>query len=175
MDILVRTAVVSDAAAVASIDLRGWQTAYADIISPDFLAALPLDKITESWTAGISAGTMSDGGRIFVAEFDRKVLGWMTCGASRDEDAPSDVGELHGVYVDPQAWGQGIGSALMAECLTQLRSQGYCRATLWVFADNDSTRGWYERQGWRPDGTESLFPIAGTELPVVRYELPLTT
>ena len=131
-------------------------------------------SITESWTAGITAGAMSDGGRIFVAECDGIVLGWMTCGGSRDEDASSDVGELHGVYVDPQAWGKGIGSALMKECLAQLRSQGYARATLWVFAANDSTRNWYERQGWRPDGTESSFPIAGTELPVVRYERSLS-
>jgi ribosomal protein S18 acetylase RimI-like enzyme len=166
---VVRRAILADAAAIASIHVRGWQSAYQGIIPDSYLAALSIDDRTRTWGESIAAGATPDGGTIFVAESDNAVLGWMTCGPSRDASAPAGTGELHGIYIDPLTWGHGIGTALMESCLEELRSRGFVRATLWVLTENVAARRWYENRGWSRDGTEASFEIAGSELSELRY------
>ena len=47
------------------------------------------------------------------------------------------------LYVAPEAFDRGIGSALFAE-VRQQRPDGF---TFWVFQENDQARGFYERRG----------------------------
>ena len=169
MTLKVRAGVEADAPAVASIHVRAWQLAYAGIVNANYLAALSIDERTQTWAAGIRQGQMPDGGRIFVAELDGVVAGWMTCGASRDEGANDHTGELHGIYVDPNLQGRGVGGALMRTCVDELRGAGFTRATLLVLTLNVAARRWYEGQGWEFDGTEAYFEIPGQELAEVRY------
>ena len=175
MSVLVRPAVEADAGAIASIHVRGWQAAYKGIVPAAYLAGLSIEERTRTWAAGISAGAMPDGGNIYVAESDGAVLGWLTCGPSRDEGAPAGVGELHGIYVDPEIWGAGAGSALMDFCVGELRVRGYTHATLWVLADNVAARAWYERRGWAFDGTHTTFTVAGQELDECRHARSLSS
>ena len=46
-----------------------------------------------------------------------------------------------------------IGKLLLARAVDELRAAGADAATLWVFAANAPSIGFYEAQGWRPDGT----------------------
>jgi GNAT superfamily N-acetyltransferase len=48
--------------------------------------------------------------------------------------------------VRPEAWGRGLARAALD------RAQG--PRTLWVLADNDRARGFYEHLGWAPSGRE---------------------
>jgi putative acetyltransferase len=50
---------------------------------------------------------------------------------------------LTNLYVAPEAFGRGIGSALLAE-VKQQRPGGF---TFWVFQENEHARGSYERRG----------------------------
>ena len=169
MEIQIRRAVITDAPAIASIHVRGWQAAYVGIVPTEHLDALSIPARTATWAASIEAGGTPDGGEIYVAEMGGVVVGWLTCGASRDVGAPVHVGELHGIYVDPDIWGEGVGLALMDACIAELRAKGFRRATLWVLAENDAARSWYERRGWSFDGTETVFSVAGHDLQEVRY------
>ena len=173
MTVVVRSAIDADAVAIASIHVRAWQAAYAGIIPTEYLDALSIPARTATWTASLEAGGTPDGGEIHVAEVGGAVVGWLTCGPSRDDGAPAHVGELHGIYVDPDFWGVGVGLALMDLCIEELRAKGFSSATLWVLTDNHAARAWYERRGWVFDGAEAVFAVAGLDLQEVRYSRDL--
>ncbi len=72
------------------------------------------------------------------------------------------VGELNGLYLDPDCWSRGVGSVLLGAAERGLREAGFSRAVLWTIAAYERTRI-YERLGWRPDGAKKQHR-AGPEL-----------
>jgi ribosomal protein S18 acetylase RimI-like enzyme len=77
------------------------------------------------------------------------VVGFASCGESRDAVGE---GELYAIYALPEAWGSGIGPALMTAALAALRATGFATASLWVLEDNPRARRFYEREGWTQRG-----------------------
>lgn len=59
-----------------------------------------------------------------------------------------------GPLVDPEWWGEGIGTALYKQAMSVLGSRGYRRAELAVEAGNGPAREFLERRGW--EQAESL-------------------
>ncbi len=104
-----------------------------------------------------------------VAELDGRPIGFVNFGACRDEDVlPEAVGEVMAIYVRPEAWGTGIGEALMREALAQLRGSYSVEVVLWVIEWNRRAVGFYERLGFRPDGSVRLREMYGTPTSIVR-------
>jgi len=68
-------------------------------------------------------------------------------------------GRLERLYVRPAAWGTGVAEELHAAALDALREQGATAASLWCLVENPRARRFYERQGWRLDGTERVVPF----------------
>ena len=68
-------------------------------------------------------------------------------------------GRLERLYVRPAAWGSGVAQELHAAALDSLREQGATSASLWCLVENPRARRFYERQGWRLDGTERVVPF----------------
>ena len=58
------------------------------------------------------------------------------------------AGELGALYVDPQAWGTGLGQALIIEAERRL-AERHAVAGLWVLAGNVRARRFYEAGGWQ--------------------------
>ena len=73
-------------------------------------------------------------GQVIVAELEGRIAGF----------AAVVAGELDGLFVEPELWGQGIGRALADAAVHDARRRGY---TLWVIA-SPSARGFYERCGF---------------------------
>jgi RimJ/RimL family protein N-acetyltransferase len=71
------------------------------------------------------------------------------------------VGEgwLQRLYVREAAWGSGLARELHAAALAALGEQGATTASLWCLAENPRARRFYERQGWRLNGTERVVPF----------------
>ena len=61
---------------------------------------------------------------LLMAEEDVEVRGYVGCGASRDDDIGDDVGEVRSLFVAPSSWRSGVGRALMAAALDDLRGRG---------------------------------------------------
>jgi GNAT superfamily N-acetyltransferase len=101
-----------------------------------------------------------------------EVVGFAHLGLARDTPG-DDVGELHAIYVHPEAWGGGVGRALMAETLERLRAEGSGEAILWVLEDNPRTRRFYELSGWHADGGVKEEQWLGTTIREVRYRIDL--
>ena len=101
-----------------------------------------------------------------VAEVDGKVVGFVSVGASRSDDAE---GELYAIYVHPDHWGTGVGRELMQAGEAELRRLGHRRVILWVLDDNPRARRFYELAGWTADGRSQDLEIFGFHISEVRY------
>ena len=100
------------------------------------------------------------------------LLGVTACGASRDADADERVGEVRMIFAAQTAWGRGVGPALMAAALDDLRERGYAEATVWSFAGNQRANRFYESSGFSPDGATRT-QGEWADIPQVRYRRSL--
>lgn len=167
----VRNAKIDDAEAIATIHVKTWQCTYKGQIPDSYLDSLSIEQKTEGWRKQIQNAKENE--HIFVAETDGNVVGWCTAGASRDEDASKDVGELQGIYIHPDFIGKGIGTKLMEHALNILKKDEYKTITLWVLSSNANTRKFYEKKGWSLDGKEKNDIRGDFELHEVRYSIYL--
>jgi GNAT superfamily N-acetyltransferase len=158
----VRKATAEDAAGIARVQERGWQAAYRHVFPTEELdrgGFIHADRWTERLIRPPAGWTT------FVAEHDGEVVGFTSVGPSRDE---TGVGELYAIYVDPEQWSTGTGSALIEQAEEQLRT-AYTDVTLWVLEDNPRARAFYERAGWSVDGGRKAEARWGVRAPEVRY------
>jgi GNAT superfamily N-acetyltransferase len=151
MAITVRTSRVTDARAIATVRVRTWRAAYADLLAPDLLAGLDIDRESIVRAARWNEFHADPRRHELVAERDGEVVGWASGGPGREDDLPG-AGELYAIYALPHAWSTGVGRALLAESETRLAHAGYARAFLWYLDGNDRAAAFYERQGWHEDG-----------------------
>jgi GNAT superfamily N-acetyltransferase len=158
--ILIRAGTPSDAEAVARVNVRAWQAAYAHVFPAERLADLSVERRAADWREWPP----------LVAEVQGTVVGFVSVGPSRDSDAS---GELFAIYVDPDHWGTGVGRELIGAGEQRLRELGYVDAILWVLDDNPRARRFYERAGWYHDGNRRPIEIFGIEVPEMRYRKQL--
>jgi GNAT superfamily N-acetyltransferase len=153
------------------VTVAGWRTGYRDIVAPERLADLPVER----WRHEIGVGLRRPVADAFtyVAEIDGVFGGYCYVAApSREADLGPEAAELVAMYVDPEHWRQGAGSALMEAALERLAGLPYTEVILWTFKQNDRAIAFYERSGWRPDGAEKIHPRSGE--PAVRLRRPVT-
>lgn len=84
-----------------------------------------------------------------------------------------EPGRLQRLFVRERAWGIGVAAQLHGAALEALRSQGANAASLWCLADNARARRFYEKHGWRPNGSERVVPFPPHPLDIgYSIELP---
>jgi GNAT superfamily N-acetyltransferase len=100
--------------------------------------------------------------------------GFTCVGAAAAWPAPTLQGRtpklayVAGPLVDPEWWGEGIGRALLEECVTVLAELKFARAELAIPAGNLRGRRFLERYGWEPEPPARRSPMA-----LVMYGRPL--
>jgi GNAT superfamily N-acetyltransferase len=162
---VIRRARVQDAAAMADINRRGWQVAYADIVPAETLREAGAD-LEVRWADGLAGG--EDGREVWVAtDAGDAAIGFVSVGASRDADARPGEGEVRAIYLAPEVLGTGVGSELLACGEQALARLGHPAATLWVFEANLRARRFYERNGWAAEPDSGPGPYGWA--PSVRY------
>jgi GNAT superfamily N-acetyltransferase len=161
----VREATPEDAEAIVSVTAEGWRQGYREIVAPEKLASLPIER----WRHQVGVGLRRpvDDSFTYVAEIDGEFAGYCYVAApSREARLDREVAELVAMYVDPGRWREGVGRALMGAVLGRLEDMQYGEAVLWTFKENERAIAFYERHGWRRDGAEQIHPRSGE--PVVR-------
>lgn len=166
----IRQATKIDARAIAEVHVHSWQWAYRGLLPDDYLDRLSVDGRTRAHAERLAAETE---GRTWVAEQEGQIVGFVTAGPSRDPDAAPQTGEVGAIYLRREATGKGIGRALFAHAIRDLRQCGYRQATLWVLDTNLGARRFYERAGWIADGTTKTEERPGALLREVRYRASL--
>jgi ribosomal protein S18 acetylase RimI-like enzyme len=174
LPLIVRAATSGDVEAIADINVKAWQLAYRGIMSDSYLEGLEQNQaVAAQRHRDRIDGQHGPPTFELVAEHDGAVVGWLRAGPTRDDDRHESQGEIWAVYVHPQVWRAGVGSALMTAALARLASDGYTEATLWVFEENARARLFYERFGWTADGGTEFFERSGRRVIEIRYHRPL--
>ena len=163
----IRQAEVRDARGIAVVNIRGWQIGYRDFFSRDFLDTFDVEVSATRWKETLASAEHVPP---LVADEDEAILG-LTSYWRNDGDLGDEVGEVYLLYVDPDHWNRGIGSALLAAAQAGLSEAGFTSAVLWTFGPNARARAFYEHRGWRVDGATKPHST-GVEL--VRYKKVLT-
>jgi GNAT superfamily N-acetyltransferase len=138
---------VEDAGGIARVWVRAWQVAYRSLVPDAVLEGLSIEDKREHWRARLEGGDTT-----FVVEHFG-IAGYCRVVAP---------GEIASLYVLPERRRGGLGSALLAAGLDELRAHGD-EATLWVFRDNHPARAFYPRFGFTPDGATQLDAVTGLE------------
>jgi RimJ/RimL family protein N-acetyltransferase len=164
MTVIIRKAIISDAEQMANIHARSWEAAYANIIPQNAIAETNARR-SDLWNRILS----KEGGSFkFAICNGEKVIGLLTFGESRDEDADTNTLEIYSIYLLPEYLGKGFGKSAMDFVNLFAKNNGYIKITLWVLEENYRARRFYEKCGYAFDGTEKELFI-GKLLKEIRY------
>jgi GNAT superfamily N-acetyltransferase len=148
--VTVRAATVGDALAIAELHVASWHAAYGELIPASRLATFTVEKRSVAWSrnlrhrSGIRTAVFVDGAHL---------RGFSSIGPSRELVG---WGEIWAIYVAPDAWGRGVGSALFADAIAALAGQGLTRVMLWVLEGNGRALQFYQGNGFALDGTRKV-------------------
>jgi ribosomal protein S18 acetylase RimI-like enzyme len=117
-----------------------------------FAALLPAGHVFPEQTPERVRARLDDPEVSMLIADDGELAGFTACGLSRDRDVGSEVGEIWSFYVAVGRWRAGVGRALMAAALADLRERGYAQASVWSFAANERANAFYEAHAFEPDG-----------------------
>jgi ribosomal protein S18 acetylase RimI-like enzyme len=160
----IRQAYEKDAQTLAAIQVAAWKAAYQDVLPESWWTDFTEDR----WERQFQQSIIEQTEEITVAEAGQQVRGYTVIGACRDADLNNrTVGEIWGLYVSPDHWKQGIGTALTNWACRELASRGYAVITLWVFDSNQNARQFYEHRSFFLDGSRKEMPPPLP--PAVRY------
>lgn len=158
--VTIRSAVPDDADRLARLQLDVWEDAYGDLMPAAVFEErrATIDGRVERWR-GILAGAGATSSTT-VAQFAGELIGFASIGPPRTQGVEVDE-ELWALYVAAPWWGRQVGHALLASTLADRP------AYLWVLRGNDRAVAFYEKHGFRQDGTTRA-DEHGTEVRMVR-------
>ena len=132
---------------MASVLVEAARVGRRGFVPQHVLDAMNVDEHTQRWAYSLAR---SDAERVayWVAVVDGQVVGFAGVQPTPDPDKnPCYVGQLHGMFVRSELWGQGIGRSLLQHAVKTFERFGFCEATLWTEARNDRSRKFYGANG----------------------------
>lgn len=157
----------SDADEVCTAWARGWRAGHGSVVSAETLSAVPTDPgqdQVDDWRERLEKWR----DRTLVADTDEGVVGYIQV---RIEEAKPFVGEneagLKELYVHPDAWGDGVGTALLTAAIDRL-PEAIETVRLEMLAGNDRAAAFYESRGFERTG-ERTVEVAGETYPGLIY------
>jgi ribosomal protein S18 acetylase RimI-like enzyme len=142
--VTIRRGLPDDAEALAHLHVDVWDDAYTGLV-PQGILDERREKVAERaerWREILGQTEPT-----WLAEDAEGLVGFSGSGPGRDNDVDIEC-ELYALYVRASYYGTGVGYALFEQAV------GDRAAYLWVLADNERAIRFYERQGFRLDGTE---------------------
>lgn len=164
----VRYADVDDAKILGQIHSESWKVAYKGVVPDEVLNNLTAEKRQKYFEKALTEGWEEDA----IIFKDDKAVGLICIGKCRDEDKEEFWGEIWGIYLLPEYWNMGIGFELMNWGLNELKRRNYKKIALWVLERNINARNFYEKMGFKHDGTIKKITI-GKTLNEYRYVISI--
>jgi len=141
---LIREAVLTDAAAIARVHVDSWRTTYAGIVPADYLANLSYARREQFWCDILSTPTPLR--YVYVAAQDTGgIVGFASGGPERSGNALYR-GELYAIYLLAPYQRQGLGRRLTMAVVQRLLQCGLSSMLVWVLAANPG-RAFYATLG----------------------------
>jgi ribosomal protein S18 acetylase RimI-like enzyme len=164
----IRDAEPTDAAALQAVHLATWEQTYQVHSTEPWYDKGLAAHATRDWSEILRSQTARGGG-VLVAGREGQIVAFCQYGPTEDDDHdPAHVGQIQRLYVHPDRQRAGVGGALLNAAIGRLRESRAGTATLWVLETDQRARAFYERLGWRSDGTRVMHPPMD-----VRYTLAL--
>lgn len=143
----VRPAEPDDADEIRRVAKAAWHAAYDDVLGSD-----TVEERTDEWydPARLRGYFDRETFAPFVAVDDGRLVGYALSSASDDGDGV--VWRLGALYVHPDRWREGIGSALLDRVERTAAENRADALQLVVLAANDTGRSFYEARGYEQRG-----------------------
>ncbi len=161
----IKKSTLDDTDILGQIHARSWQHAYKDIIPDSVLAEITAQKRATRFKKAM----LESGEKNYLLLANNQPVGFTSIGRSRDDDLSDNIGEIWGIYLDPDHWRKGYGSKLLNWAEAELKSRGYKSISLWVLKDNHQARNFYEKHNYHKEGRGETITIGNKDLEKVRY------
>ncbi len=159
----VRLAVLADAEQIARVHVSSWKIAYGEFMPPKQMAWISEGRETRRASELICNPDTP----YLVAENDNTIVGFLVHGPPGDECDPRSTVQIYTFFVDPQWYGQGIGTQLLTTMESHLRVP---EITVWVMTQGVHGPRFYARSGFTEESeTRKMFRLIDTDFPIVRY------
>ncbi len=163
----------TDVRELLRVNVLAWRAAYDGLVPEDVLAAMDPEP-DEERVDGAYEGLQADREGVFVAD-DDGVVGYAYARWAPAMETKSFVGEaeagLKELYVHPDRWGEGVGTALLSRVEDALPDR-IERLKLETISGNDVGESFYRSRGFEAVG-EDTFDLESTSVPTTVYELSL--
>jgi ribosomal protein S18 acetylase RimI-like enzyme len=178
-----REATPEDADAIAAVAADAWWAACASALSADAVRTALADLYDEAFLAEVAAeaaeeeefrflvavtGGEGDEGTGDSDEGEREVVGFAS--AAREW---TDEAELFTLYVDPDHWGEGAGTALLEALESWAADRGAERLVCSALAGNTVAVTFLESRGFERV-REVEAEVGGETVPEYEFEKPLS-
>ena len=141
----VRNAEFKDMKQLGYIMAVSFRTAFSDFVTKKTLDACA----KEDNCAAMLEGIYREGNMHFLIGENSGMLVWQKV---------QDSAEIVAIHSLPESWGTGLGHAMLEKALNQIGNQP---VFLWAFKENKRARRFYEKHGFRWDGTERVSEFDG--------------
>ena len=141
----VRNAEFKDMKRLGHIMAVSFRIAFADFVSQQTMDACA----QEENCAAMLEGIYREGKMHFLLGDNSGMLVWQKV---------QDSVEIVAIHSLPESWGTGLGHAMLEEALNQIGDQP---VFLWAFKENKRARRFYEKHGFRWDGSERVSEFDG--------------
>lgn len=148
-EVIIRKARFEDIESISTIKVRGWQTAYRNIIDDEYLDNMNIEKTIEKNKRNFEKH------KFIVAELNNEVVGFCSYNYLNNEENNADC-ELSGIYVKPEMKRKGIGKQLIQYVINECKNAKKRKMILWCLKENYPSRAFYEAMG----GKSSKIKIA---------------
>ncbi|WP_226010567.1 GNAT family N-acetyltransferase [Halomicrobium salinisoli] len=159
----VRPAERGDVPGIQRVARAAWHEAYDDCFGEAAVAAM-VDEAYDEDVLERMIGLDEVG--LFVAAHDGEVVGYASCGMTE----PASIGDLD-IYVHPDHWGEGIGTALLERGEQHLREVGTMTIRDEVLVENEVGNAFYRRHF--EEAGQRTVDFGGEEKTVAVYEKSL--
>lgn len=132
---------------LSHIMIAAWRSGFRGILDDSIIEKYMEFPGVKTMFAQILASGI---GTMYLAQFDGQPMGllyWL------EEDSNARIEALLTI---PEAWGKGVGAALLERAMDDAKAAGCASLHVWPFAKNHRARRFYEKHNFRPTGQERL-------------------
>lgn len=148
-----------DADEVARLYVKSWQAGYKGLLPQYYLDLLSPDRWKDKFAGLPGSFVLTEGG----------VIAGHSCARPAADERMPGWGEVHTLYVLPEYWGKGFGTALLDNSVKWLEQQGFDRIYLWALDTNVRARRLYEKYGFTAAPDTLLCQVGNAEVTDIRY------
>ncbi len=167
---MIRPATQDDIPAIATLHIEGWKAAYGGLVDQAYLESLSVEQRIRDWQNWMSAGESE----VFLAEEEGRPAGFVVIGRTKTPPPgsspirPSHSGEIYALYLHPDFWRKGIGTALIKHAACELKARKHSSICLWVLDGNARAKAFYEKMGGQKIGNK-MVEIGPSKLKEICY------